>query len=87
MYAPREVEFRSFLKRHNYEAWQLRKLIEAMLDTDETACGVSEFLPESREQFRRFFDIDHLPDPTHNGYRHLAAEEWTGKYGSSLRRF
>ena len=87
MTAAREVQSRSFLERHNHEAGQLRKLIEAMLDTDESACGDSQFLLGSREKFRRFFDIDNLPDPTHNGYRHLAAEEWEGKFESSLRRF
>ena len=87
MYAPREVDFRSFLERHNYEASQLRKLIEAMLDDEESACGGSQLLLESREQFRRFFNIDQLPDPTHNGYRPRGAEEWADKFGSSLRRF
>ena len=87
VYAPREVDFRSFLERHNYEASQLRKLIEAMLDDEESACGGSELLLESREKFRRFFNIDELPDPTHNGYRPLGAEEWADKFGSSLRRF
>ena len=87
MNAAREVHSRNFLERHNHEARQLRKLIEAMLDTDESACGDSQFLLESREQFHKFFDIGSLPDPTQNGYRHLAADEWEGKFESSLRRF
>ena len=87
-FAPRVVAHRSFLERHNHEATQLRKFICAMLDSEESACGDSRILLNSRNKFRRFFDTPQtLPDPTHNGYKYLADEEWTDKYEQTLRLF
>ena len=82
----KKIEWRTFLERSAYDATQLRRMISAML-TSEEACGTSKTLVDLRPRFMRFFDIPTLPDPTELGYNVLEASGFKKKYNDSLCRY
>ena len=86
-HAPKQVECRGFLERQTHEAVCMRRLIKAMLDPDESACGGSEFLLRRRGKFQEFFDTNHLPDPSYNGWTTLETGVWSKKFLSSVHCF
>ena len=82
----RHVQSRSLLERHCHDDALIKKMIVAMLDQSESACGASSVLKRARSRFQRFFKPESLPDPTCMDMSHLPRDVIEQKFDGILSK-
>ena len=83
----RQPAGRSLLERTCNEDICINRMIAALLEPDESACGDSVFLKGVRPKMQRCFAPHRLPDPTRMGLCHIERSIFYFKFGGDLARF